>query len=84
MWYLFILIGLVAGWLYTSTPSATIQHYVNIFDTFFYGPMKMYLGYQIYVNKWLPVFFSALLMIGGATTTAHSLKEIIEKKKKLL
>ena len=83
IWLLYIFIGLTLGWFITSKPSIKIQQYMSLFETFFYGPMKMYLGYQIYTNKWMSEFFAAILMVGGAISTSNNLKGYITREKDL-
>ena len=79
IWIVYIIIGLAAGLWTSSTPSVTIKKYTELFNTFLYGPMKMYLGYQIYTHKWMSEFFAAVLMIGGAMTTSQNLKQYLAK-----
>ena len=83
MWFAYIFIGLLLGWFSFSKMSMTVQQYVRLFDTFVSGPMKMFLGYKIYTNKWLPEFFAAFLMVGGAITTSVNMKEYIENRKSI-
>lgn len=82
-WYIYIFIGLALGWFITSKPSMVVQKYMNLFEIFFYGPMKMYLGYEIYINKWMSEFFAAILMVGGAISTSNNLKDYVTLKKDL-
>ena len=82
-WYIYIVIGLAIGWMSNSKPSIVVQQYMRLFETFFYGPMKMYLGYQIYIHKWMSEFFAAILMVGGAITTSQNFKDYIQQKKSI-